>query len=128
MKRSEEVVEMRIEVNMRLVWKYYIPMLFLLIPAMFLIHKSAFKEGKALVIAGLYALFSFVLFTHLVLIQIMYLVKSKKIVVATTFLNMILHTYPLFYMLIIQTADLMIITFIIISIPLSVFRMFCRLL
>jgi len=128
MMKSEEVVEMRIEVDMSLVLKYYIPMLILVIPAMFLLHASDFKEGKALVVVGLYALFSFVLFANLVLIQIVYLAESRKIVVATAFLNLILQQYPIFYMVITKTVDSMILAFILISIFLSVFKMFGRLL
>jgi len=119
---------MRIEVDMSLVLKYYIPMLILVIPAMFLLHASDFKEGKALVVVGLYALFSFVLFANLVLIQIVYLAESRKIVVATAFLNLILQQYPIFYMVITKTVDSMILAFILISIFLSVFKMFGRLL
>jgi len=119
---------MRIGVDMRLVWKYYIPMLILVILAMFLLHASAFKEGKALVVIGLYALFSLVLFAHLVFTQIVYLAKSRKIVAATTFLQLVLLQYPLFYMAINQIADLMIITFILINVPLTVLKMLARLL
>ncbi len=118
---------MRIEVDMRLVWKYYIPMLFVLIPAMFLLHASAFKEGKALVVVGLYTLYFLVLFAHLVLIQIVYSAESRKIIVATTFLNIILHQYPIFYMVITKTADPMIIGFTLFNTGFSVFKMFDRL-
>jgi hypothetical protein len=127
MKKSKEVVEMRI-VDMRLVLKFYVPMLIMLIPAMFLIHAPALKEGKFLAVLGLYALFSFVLFANLVFLQIVYLVKSREIMAATTFLNLILYQYPLFCMVITQTGDLLIITFILISISLSVFKMLDRLL
>ncbi|WP_424177176.1 hypothetical protein [Thermocrinis sp.] len=125
--KSEEVVEMRIDVDMRLVLEYYIPMLAVWILAMFLFHASDFKEGKVLVVVGLYALFSLVLFAHLVLIQIVYLAESRKIIVATTFLNVILHQYPLFYTVITQTADPLIIGWIIINLTVSVFKMFDRL-
>jgi len=125
--RSEEVAKMRIEVDMGLALKYYIPMLAVFIPAMFLLHASAFKEGKALVVVGLYALFSLVLFANLVLIQIVYLVESRKIIVATIFLNLILHQYPLFYMLITQAADPLIIGWIIFNMGFFVFKMFDRL-
>jgi hypothetical protein len=128
MMKSEEVVEMRIDVDMGLVLKYYIPMLILIIPAMFLLHASDFNEGKALLVLGLYALFSFVLFANLVLIQIVYLAESRKIIVATTFLNLILQQYPIFYMVITQTVDIMILTFILISISLFVFKVLSRLL
>jgi len=126
MMKGEEVAKMRIEVDMRLVWKYYIPMLAVWILAMFLFHASAFKEGKALVVVGLYAIFSLVLFVYLVFTQIVYLAESRKIIVATTFLNVVLHQYPLFYMVITQTADPLIIGWIIFSLTVSVFKMFDR--
>jgi hypothetical protein len=125
--KSEEVGKMRIEVDMELVLEYYIPMLVVFIFAMFLLHASAFKEGKALVVIGLYALFSLVLFAYLVLTQIVYLAESRKIIVATTFLNLILHQYPLFYMSITQVEDPLIIGWIIFSMGFSVFKMFDRL-
>ncbi len=118
---------MRIDVDMGLVWKYYIPMLVILILAMFLLHASAFKEGKALVVVGLYTLYSLVLFAHLVLIQIIYSAESRKIVAATTFLSVILHQYPIFYMVITQTADPIIIVFTLFNIGFSVLKMFDRL-
>jgi len=125
--KSEEVVEMKIDVDMRLVLEYYIRMLAVWILAMFLFHASDFKEGKALVVVGLYALFSLVLFVYLVLIQIVYLAESRKIIVATAFLNVILHQYPLFYMVITKTADPLIIGWIIFSMAFFVFKMFDRL-
>ncbi len=118
---------MRIEVDIKLVLKYYIPMLVVWTLAMFLFHASAFKEGKALVVVGLYALFFLVLFAYLVLIQIVYSAESRKIIVATTFLIVILHQYPIFYMVITQTADPMIIGWIIFSIAFYLFKLFGRL-
>ncbi len=118
---------MRIEVDMKLVLKYYIPMLLLLIPAMFLLNASAFKEGKALVVVGLYALVFLVLFANLVFIQILYRVKSKKIVKATTYLSVILNAYPLFYMVITNTTDLLVLALTFFYIAIFVFVMFDRL-
>ncbi len=115
---------MRIEVDMRLVWKYYIPMLVVWTLAMFLFHASAFKEGKALVIVGLYALLFLVLFAHLVLIQIVYSAESRKIKVATAFLSMILHQYPIFYMKITQTEDPLIWGWIIFSMGFYLYKLF----
>ncbi len=115
---------MRIEVDMRLVLKYYIPILVVWILATFLFHASAFKEGKALVVVGLYALLFLVLFAHLVFIQIVYEAKSRKIKVATAFLSLLLHQYPIFYMKITQTEDPLILGWIIFIMGFYLYKLF----
>jgi hypothetical protein len=117
-----------VEVDMRLVLRFYTPMLLMLIPTMFLINSSDLKEGKALTVVGLYALYSLVLFATLVLIQVGYLVRSRDMVIATTVLIGLLNVNPFFYMAITQVANTLIIVLALVSFVLAVYVMLNRLL
>jgi CDP-diglyceride synthetase len=111
---------------MRDVLKYYMPMLVLLISGMFLIHAEDLTEGKFLTAAGLYILFSLVLFANMVSIRVVYSARSRNIIRATTFLSLLLNAYPSFYMLITQTADPLIIFSQLIVVAYSSFAAFDR--
>jgi len=111
---------------MRVVLKYYIPMLVLLISGMFLIHAEDLTGGKVLTVVGLYALFALVLFVNMVLIGVGYSARRKNIARAAIFLSLLFNTYPSFYMLITKTADPLIITSQIIIAAYSSFVAFDR--
>lgn len=112
----------------REILKFYVPLIVISIPGMFLLHAEDLTNGNALAVVGLYALYFLVILANFVFIHVVYLAESREIARATVFLSLLVNFLPISYMLISQTADLFVVSGVLILLLYSLFAFLDRVL